>query len=272
MVAITSCEPENVKTVLSLKFKDFELPGLRKRGFHPLFGKGIFTTDGAEWEHSRAMLRPNFTRSQVADLDMLEKHITNLIAAIPTDGSTIDLQNLFFDLTLDSATEFLFGESANTLTTQNTFSETFTYCTDTLGKFMRFGMTRVPLKRYSRGLESIHAFVDRYVYMVLDHHRAQKEGLITSENDAARYIFLHELVKQTQDPMKLRSEALNILLAGRDTTASLLSDLWNTLSKRPDIWAKLHAEVDELNGKKPTFEELKNMKYLKYCVNECASP
>lgn len=75
------------------------------------------------------MLRPNFHRSQVADLDTFEVHIQHLIGAIPTDGSTVDLQELFFRLTIgmwhlvsakeasltdapqDSATGFLFGES-----------------------------------------------------------------------------------------------------------------------------------------------------------------
>ena len=62
------------------------------------------------------MLRPNFARSQVADLDAFETHIAHLIDAIPRDGSTVDLQDLFFSLTMDSATEFLFGKSTNTLT------------------------------------------------------------------------------------------------------------------------------------------------------------
>ena len=42
------------------------------------------------------MLRPNFVRSQVADLDMFEVHIKDLIKAIPRDGSNVDLAELFF--------------------------------------------------------------------------------------------------------------------------------------------------------------------------------
>jgi cytochrome P450 len=61
------------------------------------------------------MIRPNFTRSQVADLDTLERHTQNFISAIPRDGSTVDLSPLFFSLTMDSATEFLFGRSTNSL-------------------------------------------------------------------------------------------------------------------------------------------------------------
>ena len=108
-------EPENVKTILSTKFNDFSLGSRRADIFIPVLGHGIFDTDGAAWERSRALVRPNFTRHQVADLDALEKHVKHLIDRVPHDGSTIDLQELFFSLTMDSATDFLFGKSTNIL-------------------------------------------------------------------------------------------------------------------------------------------------------------
>jgi hypothetical protein len=50
---IMTCEPENVKAVLATKFNDFGL-GSRMGAMGRLLGYGIFTTDGAHWEHSRA--------------------------------------------------------------------------------------------------------------------------------------------------------------------------------------------------------------------------
>jgi len=44
----------------------------------PVFGHGIFNQDGKGWERSRALVRPNFTRQQVADLDMFEEHVGHL--------------------------------------------------------------------------------------------------------------------------------------------------------------------------------------------------
>lgn len=61
------------------------------------------------------MLRPNFVRTQIGDVDMFERHVKHLIQAIPTDGSTVHLQDLFFQFSLDVATDLLFGESTNTL-------------------------------------------------------------------------------------------------------------------------------------------------------------
>jgi cytochrome P450 len=115
VIVIVTAEPEIVKTILATKFDDFALTERRINAMVPSLGHGIFASNGAAWERSRALIRPNFTRSQVADLDTFETHIQHFIGAIPRDGSTIDLQPLFFSLTMDSATEFLFGRSTDCL-------------------------------------------------------------------------------------------------------------------------------------------------------------
>ncbi|RHZ55588.1 hypothetical protein CDV55_104290 [Aspergillus turcosus] len=113
--AILTIEPENIKTILSLKFKDYGISH-RLAPFKPLLGEGIFDTDGDHWAASRALIRPSFTRDQVADLTSLENLIQGLFSLLPWDGTTVvDLQELFFRYTIDSATEFLFGQSVGTL-------------------------------------------------------------------------------------------------------------------------------------------------------------
>ncbi len=114
-VVIQTAEPEILKTILSTKFEDFALSERRIKAIGGNLGHGIFASNGAAWERSRAVIRPSFTRSQVADLDTFETHIQHFISAIPRDGSSVDIQPLFFSLTMDSATEFLFGRSTNCL-------------------------------------------------------------------------------------------------------------------------------------------------------------
>jgi len=86
-----------------------------------------------------------------------------------------------------------------------------------------------------------------------------------------QYIFLNELAKETDNREELRDQILNVLLAGRDTTASLLSNVFFELARHPEIYAKLREEVSGLGGKEPTYEELKDMRYLRFCLNECNS-
>jgi len=99
----------------------------------------------------------------------------------------------------------------------------------------------------------------------------RNQAIYESEKESGqstRYVFLHELCSKTTDKVNVRAELLNILLAGRDSTASLLSNVWFELSKRPAIWNRLRTEVDALNGKLPNFEMLKGMKYLRAILNE----
>jgi hypothetical protein len=51
---LTTNDPENIKTLLATNFKDFGI-GHRLKSMGALFGSGIFTTDGAQWEHSRVI-------------------------------------------------------------------------------------------------------------------------------------------------------------------------------------------------------------------------
>ena len=176
-----------------------------------MLGIGIFTTDGQEWHHSRELLRPNFNRSQVRDLDSFEVHIANLISAIPRDGSAVDLQELFFRLTIDSATEFLFGESTHCLqvgtsTVSNArFAEAFNRGQEAIAKHSRFGMFGflVDKTKFKQDAAFVHDFVDGYVQKGL----AKRNSLLSEKpNDTDRYIFLNELIRDTEDPIRIRAE------------------------------------------------------------------
>ena len=94
------------------------------------------------------------------------------------------------------------------------------------------------------------------------------EPLVDSNQCTSRHAFLHELLSQTSDRVKIRSELLNLFVAARDTTASLLSNVWFELSKRPDIWARLREELDTLEGSPPSYDQLKEKKYLRAVLNE----
>lgn len=273
---VFTIDPENIKTALATNFKDFGL-GQREHTFGPLLGKGIFTTDGAHWEHSRSIVRPNFVKSQIVSLDMFEGHIQELIEKVPKDGSTVDLQTLFFNMTLDSSTEFLFGESIKSqLSFEGSDAEKFSHAFDfaqhrmpgrnRMGSLCRF----IPDREFDKACKVVHEWGDRYVAKALK-NLALDEKTEKDSDIKERYTFMREMAKQTPDPIQLRNEVLNILLAGRDTTAGLLSNVFHALARHPRVWEKLKTEIDTLEGRVPDYECLRNMHYLKWVLNECRS-
>ncbi|KAF8002599.1 hypothetical protein HF325_003564 [Metschnikowia pulcherrima] len=81
--------------------------------------------------------------------------------------------------------------------------------------------------------------------------------------------------KTTKNPRVLQDQLLNIMVAGRDTTAGLLSFTMFELSRHPQVWGRLKEEVYARFGKgtaedidKITFESLKKCEYLKWILNE----
>ncbi|KAJ5504969.1 cytochrome P450 [Penicillium fimorum] len=273
---VFTIDPVNIKTMLSLKFKDYSL-GNRPAIMGPLLGRGVFVTDGEEWSHSRALLRPSFNKSQVADLSIIEAHWQELLRQIPAgDGikpaETFDLQPLFFRFTMDSSTEFLFGTSTHTLTEggDQIFSDSFVYALNDISLGLRLGPWEKFRWRDPKAVEAhqfCRRYVDKYVDQALEYRKTGKSSGETNEGE--RKTFLRELAAATDDREKLRDELLSLLLAGRDTTASLISSLFFSIAKKPEVWKKLREEVaTELNGQKPVYEQLRNLKYAKYCVNE----
>lgn len=49
---VSTCDPENLKTVLATNFLDYGI-GPRIHFMGPLLGEGIFTLDDVAWQHSR---------------------------------------------------------------------------------------------------------------------------------------------------------------------------------------------------------------------------
>lgn len=109
-------DEHNIKAMLGTQFPDFDLGAQRIDNFLPFLGPGIFAQDGKDWERSRALMRPQFARDNLSDLEMEERHVQVLLKALPEIGQggwsdEVDIQPLLFRFTLDTATEFLLGQS-----------------------------------------------------------------------------------------------------------------------------------------------------------------
>lgn len=92
---IHTMDPKNIQAAWANNFKDWGLQPFREGLAVPFFDKGINTTDGEFWHHSRMLIRPTFARTEVANFKSLEKHTDRFLSLIPRDGSTVDVQKLF---------------------------------------------------------------------------------------------------------------------------------------------------------------------------------
>ncbi|TGO68631.1 hypothetical protein BOTNAR_0022g00390 [Botryotinia narcissicola] len=199
-----------------------------------------------------------------------------------------DLQVLFFRLTMDSATEVLLGKSAETQLpnlpeNQSKASDTRIDFAAEFDNALSWVYTRGRFadkywldtsKDFRNYCNKCNEYVDYFVQLALDRNSLVKDqDKDDSTATKKRYIYLDALAKETQDPIELRSQCLHLMLAGRDTTASLLGWLILLFAQNPNQYQKLRNIVIENfvtyeNPLEINFTDLKNCRYLQHCLNE----
>ncbi|KAF5341462.1 hypothetical protein D9758_013949 [Tetrapyrgos nigripes] len=293
---VMTTEPEHIKAILATQFDDFHKGPLEEDQWMSLLGLGVFNSDGDMWKFHRNMTRPFFSKVRISDFDLFERHAEDTLSLISerlASGTPVDFQDAVGRFTLDSATEFLFGKSVNSLSAGLLYPESHPLAKDASAHFLDHPSTKFATA-FSKGQEVIaeRSIYGRYWKLVefwednaLKHRKSVEEfirpildnALDNRKNDVARgdvkevgeETFLEHLIELTEDKKVVMDELLNILLAARDTTASLLTFSVYVLSQRPDIYSRLKAEVNEKVGnRRPTYEDTRDMKYLRAFLNE----
>jgi cytochrome P450 len=190
-----------------------------------MFGDGIFTQEGHAWKHSRQILRPQFLHRQYEDLVVFEEAVNDLLEAIEGSSDSkdiVDLQPLFFRFTLDTTTSFLFGESVQSqrapyFVGEQTFAEAFNIAQEYVAK--RFRLLDlywlIGGRKFRDACDQVNKFADN----IIDQNLARDRTCGSQQ----KYVFLDSVAESTPNRIALRGQIVNILAAGRDTTACLLS-------------------------------------------------
>ena len=263
--------------------------GPRRAITFPMFGDGIFTQEGSAWKHSREMLRPQLQHKQYDSLEVFKEAVDDLINCVQKSDGIVDLQPLFFRLTLDITTAFLFGESARSLGTpeaigEQTFANAFNAAQQYVTKRFRLLDLYWLLggKRFMQACKYVHQFADQ----IIDRNLSPDRG---GNEQSEKYVFLDTVAQKSPDRTALRGQIINILVAGRDTTACLLSwtlyvlargtyfftDLLDSflLARHPQVLHKLRAEIASVckGSSDLSRADLHKMTYLQNVLKESMS-
>jgi len=293
---VMTVEPDHIKAILATQFDHFEKGALAFDVMHSLLGLGVFNSDDERWKFHRNMTRPFFTKNRISDFDNFERHAEDTISVIKArlaQGYPIDFQDAVARFTLDSATEFLFGKSVGSLGANLPYPEGSPLAKDPsilnhpsnvfVRAFMqgqiqtafraRFGQMWPLMEFWSDKVLPHREQVDAFVNPILTERQNQHLAMAATEkagDDGEGETFLDHLIKFTEDKQIIKDELVNILVAGRDTTASLLTFCIYVLTERPDITDKLRQEILDKVGAnaRPTYKIIPEMKYLRAFINE----
>lgn len=292
-VVITS-DPENVRTVLSARFRDFSKGKARRNTISGLLGNGLFSTDGSEWSRFRSLIRPQFARDQLLEAQAEESHLQHLLGVMEYDSEgqwtgEVDLTVLFQRFTLDTSIELLFGIRVNSQSIPDnsklrieTSAPTdpgnidiggaeFLEATDAGEQLLGWGFRLGPLSwvvkyhpRFKKSKRTIHDFAAHCTELALS-------SIGEIEGEKPKFRPIKELTNNALNRRELHGLVLHALFAGRDTTAILLSWIFILLLQHPSVMSKLREEIDRNLGHTSTavdFTSLKDCNYLRGVIME----
>jgi len=227
-----------------------------------LLGQGIFAVDGDKWKKhrklmsnlfSRNLMRHNATVTRNKLLQVVRQLQKKIIAGDADAGVDVDIQDVFFRLMFDITSSVTFGTDLDSVgeEKQHYFARAFDEISFLCQQ--RFLDPLFLIKRYwqvgtrERRIRQLKHVIDSFVDELINDRRINldlvKMDILSTYIESANKS--GELI--TNDD--LRDIVMNVLLAGRDTTACALSWTWYELSKNPLIVARIIKEVAEVCGK-----------------------
>ena len=256
----------------------WEKPPLQGHGLSFLVGtENVFLANGEIWKQAHRAMQPHLSAAAIQDdvmtarvSSILDAHLDALAQRAAKGPVEVDVRPVMQQATLDVALQTLLGTTLSKPELERV-QHAFGVVMEWLGS-ETLNPTSVSLGNLAGILPGAGALKEAYKTLtdlgdrIIAQRRAQP-GTTTDLLDG----LLQARDPETGGPFsdeRLRNEVLTVLLAGHETTATLLS--WSSvlLSRTPRVQAQLHAEADAAAGKPATSATLQDMTAVQNTIKE----
>jgi len=242
-------------------------------------GKGIFVAPhgvgasdkGHNWMRQRKVAanifsRNNFNANMSAVFVTKGKRMCEILRHCAVKGEQLDMQAKFFQYTMDSIMQIFFGESADTMGGE---PNKYASASDTAHRcLIEYLFKSIPVlattkllpwpfggvgglaHRFHRRFHPLHQeFLKAWQMLDSESRRmvaaCRADARLAERKDLLALFVQAEEKDQSMTTEWLRDVVLNLVIAGRDTTACTLSWMFYILATHPEIQHKLQQEIDE---------------------------
>ena len=214
------------------------------------------TSEGELWKRQRYMMQPAFHRRVITEfsklIDACNERFIAKWEAQAARGELVNVTDDMSELTLEIVLLSIFGTDLERLE-KDFGSNPFDIVTKETARDLKFAYKFRQLAKLVGAL-------------------AQRRRDEKSEHFDFLQMMMDARDKETGAPMSERElvdEAMTLIVAGHETTASGLNWIWYLLSQNPEAEALLHAEIDASDEKRePALADMEQLSYTKNVVDE----
>ena len=251
---------------------------------------------GSEWKHTRSIISPTFTSGKMkAMLHLMKECLEPMMNRVRSNqGRDFDVRKLFGFFTMDVIGRCAFAVEAS----MNNDNDPFFV---NANKFFQFSPLRILAimltpqfirekiglsftdpaaihylaglsqhvidERRKKGVRAANRSYNDFLQLMLE---AGREQTTETQEDDEEVKLVNESNKTTLTDEEIIGNAMLFLVAGYETTASLLAFASYVLAVHPDIQSRLRTEIQEAKKKNEDldYETLTSLPYLGAFINE----
>ncbi|KFK34549.1 hypothetical protein AALP_AA5G160700 [Arabis alpina] len=252
-----------------------------------LFGSGFAIAEGPLWTARRRAVVPSLHKRYLSVIVervfcKCAERLVEKLQPYAQDGRAVNMEAKFSQLTLDVIGLSLFNYNFDSLTTDSpvieavytALKEAELRSTDLLPYWKIDALCKIIPRQVKaeKAVTLIRETVEDLIAKCKEIVEREGERINDEEyvNDADPSILRFLLASREEvSSVQLRDDLLSMLVAGHETTGSVLTWTIYLLSKNSSALAKAQEEVDRvLAGRNPAYEDIKELNYITRCINE----
>lgn len=240
--------------------------GLQVQKARPLLGSGVGMLDGEDHRWHRRLMQPALARAQIASYapTMTELAVRWCDSLVP--GQRLDVTAQMNELALVTVATTLFSADLGAAVAE-------------VQRVLPVALRHLPRRAILPGwllrlpLPANRAF-DKATRRL---HELTREAVAASRAKGADHTDVISVLLASRDEEtgaglsdeQVNDQLVNILVAGSETTGSVLAWVFHELAGAAEAEKRLHGELDEvLAGRPATFDDLPNLPYTRWVIQE----
>lgn len=252
-----------------------------------LFGSGFAIAEGPLWTVRRRAVVPSLHKKYLSIMvdRVFCKCAERLVEKLQADalnGTAVNMEAKFSQLTLDVIGLSVFNYNFDSLAADSpvidavytALKEAEARSTDLLPYWKFKALCKIIPRQIKaeKAVTLIRECVEDLIEkckLIVDREgeRIDEEEYVNNADPSILRFLLAS--RENVSSVQLRDDLLSMLVAGHETTGSVLTWTLYLLSKNSSSLKKALEEIDRvLQGRPPTYEDIKGLKYVTRCINE----